>query len=172
MSFDIDIDTSEIIETARRFDATRDVIEDEVEETMWVSLSAFRQAIMTRTPTGATGHLKQSLTEPIINKVPTGFEGSVTFESAYAPWAEEGRDPGKMPFPPDLELWVLRKGGASAADVRSAAFALAVHIANNGTKGAHMVRDGFNSAEGRVRDYWRDIGGRIARRMEDKLQNG
>ena len=73
-----------------------------------------------------------------------------TFNPLTYAWpVEAGRKPGKMP-PSDSEgllLWVQRKLGLTGTAARSAAYLIARKIGQVGTKGAFMLREGWNEAE-------------------------
>lgn len=64
-----------------------------------------------------------------------GYTLSVTNSAPHAYWSENGRGPGKMPPIGNIEAWIRNKGLAPQVSP----WAIAMSIAENGTKGAHVV---------------------------------
>lgn len=105
---------------------------------------------------------------------PLHLTGVITTPLAYGIVVENGRAPGgKMPPVNAILYWVKRKGLAGTFSVKTrrrlgsqatrdkedlaAAWAIARHIAKNGTKGAFMYRDGVEAARPYVEKLWDDL---------------
>jgi len=171
MTFEIDIDFSDIEKTAAALDALDDVVRAEINDTMEASLSMIDQAIRPRVPVGATGILRQSAGREIATMPGGEMQGRYLFEAPYAYDVEVGRPPGEMPNPEDIAYWALRKPALLPGESpTSAGWRIARAIEKNGTRAANYVRDGYAAVETSLRDYWAKIADRIAKRIEDKLQ--
>jgi hypothetical protein len=67
---------------------------------------------------------------------PTGLSLSITNSAPHAAYSEYGRRPGKPPPLWAIQEWIDAKGLALP---RSAAWPIAMHIADSGTEGAHTL---------------------------------
>ncbi|MBV6425159.1 MAG: hypothetical protein NAOJABEB_02973 [Steroidobacteraceae bacterium] len=130
-------------------------IGDALRRTVELGAVDFEGGVVAHTPVGATGHLRQSITQQVSG---SGLliEGRVysTDVPIKVVSVEHGRKPGRMPPRGPIELWVRRKLGGDAALV----FLIQRAIGRRGTRGAHMFQQGFDSQLGRVQ-------GRIAELM-------
>lgn len=109
------------------------------------ALDVIDEQVAVRTPVGATGNLRSAwgVVPPQLSGEGV-IIGQVVNPSSYGPYADDGRAAGRMPPVNAIELWVKRVIGD--ADSNSIAWAIAKHIAANGTKGAHMLQDGWTAA--------------------------
>jgi len=143
-----------------------------IENALVAVLSAFQQAILGRTPVGATGVLRSSL-QPEIRRNPSGDEliGELLFQAPYAEAVETGDLHGEFPTPAELELWVVRKlGVASGKAAVSASHAVAASIKKKGgIRAARMVQDGVAAARSAAEDIFSGLADDIAAEMQKEL---
>ncbi|HET7276134.1 MAG TPA: hypothetical protein VFI91_13275 [Longimicrobiaceae bacterium] len=120
-----------------------------------------------RTPVGVSGGggLRGSIAGEVRQAssmgvgVPIGRVGSPL---PYALVVERGRQPGKMPPPEALELWVRRKLGVqNVNEARSVAYLIARKIGREGTEGAHMFRYAAQHNESTIRRILEQSGVRM-----------
>lgn len=129
----------------------------EVKALMVTSLDLMNQLVVKYTPVGATAALRGSISDFMEGTPETTLMGHVVHGVLYGDVVEVGRQPGKMPPPGAIELWVVRKLGLSGEEATSAAFAIARSIGRRGTRGAHMFRKAFNEGARRIILYWADL---------------
>lgn len=92
----------------------------------------------------ATGELQESATEIIGRSFATGgtFEAWYGFAAEHAEYADEGRDPGKLPPIAEIEAWCVLRGFP-----KEAAWGIAVNIAKFGTDGNYFYSPGVAFAK-------------------------
>lgn len=103
----------------------------------------------------ATGELFRS---GIVNV--EDLQAEIEYKTEHAFYVEFGRKAGRMPPVSYIEQWVKKKGIATVASkganrvlsnaIKSAAFAIAKHIAENGTKAYPYLYPAFNSNKGKL----------------------
>ena len=110
------------------------------------ALSFLQGEVEKRTPEGASGLLRQSITSEL-RGTPMNLSGRVFSGGIpYARWAEQGRAPGKFPPRGPIELWAKRVLGDATLW-----FVVARSIARKGTKGAFMFRDAWRAGKGKIK---------------------
>ena len=130
---------------------------DTIEAGMWAAVDTLAQAIVMETPVNTgilSGAISQAKEVTFGNSVWMGVvsDGGI----AYGLPVEFGRKPGRQPPIEPLEFWIKRKGIQWSRKLKSGrtvpmttnqmAWALAIHIAAHGTKGAFMFREGLRIA--------------------------
>lgn len=140
MSFTVTVDDAELRRAAMAAPAR---IQGELRQAVELSLVDFEGAVVSHTPVGATGHLRQSITHDIsgsgISMVGRVFSQDKPIKVAAV---ETGRRPGAPPPISAILPWVQRKLGGD----RQVAFLVARAIGRRGTKGAFMFQKGFAEA--------------------------
>lgn len=118
--------------------------------------------VVRRTPVGATGHLRQSITHEV-NGSGLAIAGRVYSSDVPVKVAsvETGRAPGKMPPIAPIEMWLRRVVGGD--NLRARAFLVARAIGRRGTKGKWMFRDGWAASKPRIEAEARGLASRIGR---------
>jgi hypothetical protein len=146
-------------------DIAPEILADEIEKSMRVSLDTFEQAVAVETPVGVSGGLRASITTDI-SGTKLRLDGRVTTPLIYGAPVEFGRRPGKIPPPGPIALWLYRKGIVTDREqIRAAAWLVARAIGRRGTKGAHMFQKGFDNASPRVLEYWEGLPGRVLEKL-------
>lgn len=128
-------------------------------------ISRAHSEITSRSPVGATGLLRGGYGTEL---GPPGdrIVGRVVNPTLYHDYAETGRRPGRMPPPHSLENWVGTKLGVPPEDREEVAYLVARAIGKRGTKGAHMVEEGWAATRGKIAPELHQAGLRIVRRMQ------
>lgn len=117
-------------------------------------LDLIRAETLKGTPVN-TGALRSSINaSKQVMVLPTMVQGTLGSTLPYALPVETGRAPGKMPPVDAIAYWVTRKGLAEGDDVQRVAYLIARKIAARGTKGAHMMEQGIQTAQPRIESYW------------------
>ncbi len=161
---ELTIDTSGFDELINNLAALYpDAVADEIYATMELSVAAFEQAVKIETPVNL-GTLRGSIASEITG-TPVDMTGTVMTPSPYGWPVERGRQPGKMPPPDAIELWVIRKLGIQPPESKSVAFLIARSIGRKGTKGAAMFHKGFEAAYPHVVKLWQGLPDRVVKRV-------
>lgn len=139
-------------------------VNDEVYDTLEMSMWAFHQAVDLETPVNF-GTLRAAnaveITGTSVNLV-----GMLVNPLGYALPVERGRMPGRQPPTGPIELWVIRKLGIQPPESASVAYLIARSIGRKGTKGAAMFAKGFEVALPQVEQYWQGLPDRVVKRLE------
>jgi hypothetical protein len=150
-------------------------IADTIEAGMWAAVDTLAQAIVMETPVNV-GHLSTAISQAKSvtygDSVWTGVvsDGGI----AYGLPVEYGRKPGRRPPIEPIEFWIKRKGIQWSRTLKSGktvpmttnqmAWALAMHIAAHGTKGAFMFREGLRIATPAIDKIFQGIVDNIAQK--------
>jgi hypothetical protein len=142
-------------------------IADAITAGMWAAVDTLAEAIVMETPVNV-GHLSTAISQAksvnFGNSVWTGIvsDGGI----AYGLPVEFGRKPGRRPPIEPIEFWIKRKGIQWSRKLKSGktkpmttnqmAWALAMHIAAHGTKGAFMFREGLRIATPAIDKIFQD----------------
>ena len=121
---------------------------DIVYKRMSAALDHLEEQVAVRTPVGATGNLRGGwgVTEPRL-RASGMIVGQLGNPVSYGKTVEIGRKPGKpVPVTSSLKLWVKRVIGAPDKEVEGISYAIAKSIERKGTKGAFMLRDGWDAS--------------------------
>lgn len=149
-------------------------IADTIEAGMWAAVATLAQAIVMETPVNF-GHLSAAIGQAkSVSYGDSVWTGTVSDGGiAYGLPVEFGRKPGRRPPIEPLELWIKRKGIQWSRKLKSGrvvpmstnqmAWALALHIAAHGTKGAFMFREGLRIANPSIDRIFEGIVDDIAR---------
>lgn len=163
----------------KRTKASPAIIEAEGRTFLETALGFIERMVKIFTPVGVIGALRGSIFTTNLTGTFKNLTGSVTTPSEYALPAEEGTKPHMPPVDP-LILWVRRKGlttgillsrlqgGGREGEERKIAWAIAMKIKKEGTKGAHMFRRALEKSQtfvGQERDAY-------AKRVADRITNG
>lgn len=160
MSFTVTFDDHGLIQRVAR---AQPAIAAALEQTIVFGALDFEGAVIQHTPSGATGHLRQSITHEISGSG-AFIEGRVysTDVPIKVSSVEHGRAPGKLPPLAPVELWVRRVLGISDPSV---VFLIRRAIGRRGTKPAGMFQDGFRDGlprfNARVAQLMREIRGTL-----------
>lgn len=143
MSLSVRIDDAAVV---RAFQAAPERIDAGLRETVTFAAIDFEGAVIGRTPVGATGHLRQSITHDVSGHG-LSMVGRVYSQDAPVKVAsvEHGTRPHWAPIGP-LLLWSRRKLGDERA-----AYAIQRAIALRGTRAHGMFHRGYLDALPRVR---------------------
>jgi len=135
-------------------------LDGELESALQQSLQLTEREVVRRTPT-AQGRLRSAI-QGEVRRSATSVTGTVTAgDVAYASFVEYDTAPHFPPLAP-LEEWVRHRGLHAPSrggkppkhPVRAIAFLIARKIARQGTKGAHMFRDGAQAALPQARRFF------------------
>lgn len=108
-------------------------INQAIREAIWpVGLRA-QALVARRTPVGATGKLRQSISLEPFNVGPIGFGVRIFSPLVYAPPVEFGSRPHFPPIEP-IEYWVRRKLRITGKTSRQVAYLVARAISRRGTR--------------------------------------
>jgi hypothetical protein len=169
---EISIDVSSLERAARRFEEGPQILAEEMNRAMNMSLDVIEQVVAEETPVGVTESARGSIAKEIFGVPLTDdYYGIVEMTVLYSYYLENGRAKGKMPPPQALELWVSRKWGLSGKEARDAAWGLAYYIGHGskkgpgGTKGAHMFARGWATTKPIVEGIWQKLPERFNARM-------
>lgn len=121
-----------------------------------------------RTPMGVMGTegglISTVLTE-VFQKGTPYVKGIVATNSAYAQPVEKGTKAHMPPTEP-IRLWVQKKLGIEGeAQAQKIAFAIAMKIKKEGTKGKFMFQKGFDAGLPRLRQMARELGFTIKKEL-------
>lgn len=126
------------------------------------SLAIIETNVVSRTPVGVSGQLRQGWSSQVRGTpLEATFYGKVMNPIVYGLPVEEGRRPGKMPPIAPIELWVIRKLGIVGADSRGVAYLVARKIGRSGTKGAFMAKKGAEASISEIKAIWARFPGTI-----------
>lgn len=170
------IDVTEIIEQAARFSGSAEIIADEMDIAMDVSLDLIEEQVIVRTPVNL-GHLRGSIDKTIYGEPPS-FRGEVFTPLLYGIVVERGRRAGaKAPPIAPIMLWVRRKqivftrvlksGKTVPLSIESTAFLIARAIGRRGIKGKFMFEKGFEAALPYILRTWERLPEKIVARLSD-----
>lgn len=143
------IDIRGAAELARAWAEAPDLVAEELTRATWEAELLLQREIQDRTPTGATGLLRESISTREPRRLDRAIIGEVGTSIAHAVPVELGTRPHFPPIAP-LQDWAEAKLGLDADAARGAAFAIARTIARRGTKGAFMFQHGFARARAQV----------------------
>ena len=144
MNIDIEIDKKTLSDVLKKFEFAQFAATKYFAEAMNESLMFTEANILLRTPTGATGDLKASISSQLISDMFRNIVGLVHTPKVYAVAVEKGSKPH---FPPiealtgkmeSLDMWARLKG--------ISAFAVAKGIAKKGTKKKEMFKKGLDAS--------------------------
>lgn len=147
-------------------------IADEIYTSMVEATSLVAKLISEETPVNL-GHLSGAIAQATdVNYGGRVWQGEVGDGGIpYGFSVNFGRKPGKMPPVDDIEYWIIRKqlqwhrtlasGQSKAMTTREMAWALAKHIAKEGTDGVFMFEEGVKKAKPHVEAIWGDLMDRI-----------
>lgn len=107
---------------------------------------------------GDTGELARSI-KTSIAPVGNPLSAKVSTDKSYAPYAEEGRRPGRMPPVDAIADWLRRHGGDETR-----AFQVARSIGRRGTKGIFFMKKAFEAGEKKANSIMREVEADIKRR--------
>lgn len=145
--FSINLLNAELVE--RLFTSAMPRIDAGLDQLVTDSTLEAEGAVISATPVGATGMLRQSMTHSISGSgghiVGTVYSTDVPIKTISV---ELGRAPGRMPPIAPIQMWAARKAGDGS---RSTAFLIARAIGRRGTKPARMFSRGFDAAQPRIR---------------------
>lgn len=125
---------------------------------MWAAVDTLAQSITLETPVNL-GHLSTAISQAkTVEYGQSVWTGTVSDGGiAYGLPVEFGRKPGRQPPIEPLEFWIKRKGIQWSRKLASGrtvpmttnemAWAMAIHIATHGTKGAFMFKKGLEIAQ-------------------------
>lgn len=159
----LDYDISEIVHFANQLERSSIIAQQEIEIFMTKALIVLEKQIVDRTPVN-TGTLRGSITKERW-KTFSGIRGEVFTPIIYGMPVEYGRKAGKMPPIGPLQLWFVRKKGMSSENAYKAAWALAMHMKDNDTKGAFMFTEGFDAAKPYIERLFGELPDKILKRM-------
>ncbi len=153
----IEIELRDLNDIMKKFPQAGPIINRSGRRIMAASLSDFEEQVSGETPVNF-GTLRAGWATEMFG-IPAGvlFEGKVVNAMLYGEVVEVGRKAnGKLPWPlGPLELWVIRKWGVSSGkDSEEAALSLAWHIKKHGTKGAFMMKRGFEQCLPKAKKLW------------------
>lgn len=171
---EIDVDFSDIEEFYKHFPNFTHIANDEVMQAMIKSVAIAEEQVAARTPVN-TGTLRASIHNMVIRKGDTVI-GRVGTSKEYGAPVEYGWTPaGKWPPRDAIRLWVVRKLGLQGKEADSVAFLIQRAIGEGKSKGimkpppgggAKMFELGFQAALGPVRVIWKQVPGKIIRRVK------
>jgi len=93
------------------------------------------------------GLLRASFGQSVeVHGTPFDMTGLVGTSLIYGLPVEMGRKAGSMPPVDAIKLWAVRKLGLKGKAADQAAWAIAIHLRDNPTKGAFMVQQAFDQA--------------------------
>lgn len=140
-----------------------EITAEETRAALEYGLVTIQAAIVPLTPIDQ-GFLRHGVQTSLTGE-PLNQTGRVFNPLAHAWPMEDGRLPGAWPPRGPIEAWVRRKLHVPEGDVRSVAFLVARKIARDGTKAAHMFRDGFNARRGDVLARFAQARANVVRRL-------
>ena len=149
-------------ELLRRFDNAGDKIRKAAMQGLErASLQIIADAQMNLRDNGSvvTGLLRQSgkVQKVDDDNLDVGFFDSLNRQSGYAAYVEFGRPPGKMPPPDELAQWAYKKFQLhDRKAARAAGWALAMKIAQEGTKPHPFFMPALEKNKGKVIGALRD----------------
>lgn len=154
MSINVSVDSAAL---QRRLTDAPERINAELRQTLTFAAVDFEGAVIGRTPVGATGHLRQSITHDVsgsgLSMVGRVFSQDQPIKVASV---EHGSRPHWAPIGP-LLLWASRKLGDPKA-----AYAIQRAIALRGTRAYGMFNRGYLDAlpkvRGRIGAFTRNLG--------------
>lgn len=157
LTFDLD----GLAETQQALDEMPELLGRAVDDAITIGAAEMEDAVVGRTPVGATGLLAGSILGDT-QGTGLGTVGRVFSqdEPAKVMAVETGRRPGRMPPIAPIRLWATRVLGDP-----SAAWPIARAIGRRGTPGAHMFQRAWDASAADVRDrivdrILRSLGGR------------
>lgn len=171
MSVDIKFDMSEVEKFAVELGTWDEKILVEMFRAANVTMDAFQQAVMLRTPVDR-GHLRGSIQKVVGGDIAGNIHGEVYTDLVYGWPMERGRKAGRMPPQGVLALWLLRKGIVqSREDAQVAALYLARAIAAGTSAhqrkgGDRMFEKGYADALPAVRRFWDMVPQNIVARLK------
>jgi hypothetical protein len=161
--FELQIDASELVRVAGRFDAFHVPLMTAMQAAMMDTGALLANAAAIRTPV-CFGFLRASIGMPtgfgmrsgaseVVGTVGAGGSGggSGTPVQEYVWYVEEGTRPHWPPIAP-LKIWALRKLGDEGA-----AYAVQRKIAKRGTKGVFMFKTAFMQYESTITAIWNNV---------------
>lgn len=134
------------------------ILPAELRTAMETAVLLVQREVQGRTPVGATGILRGSITSEV-RGTPVQIRGVVATPQAYALPVEEGSRPHWAPIGP-LKLWARRKLGNERA---AYAVRWAIHL--RGTKPVQMFTKGLAASRSRIDGIFRQAGDQIAKRL-------
>lgn len=142
----------------RALSAAPAIIDEELVPAILEAQLLLEREVVDRTPTSGAGTLRGS-----IGALPITFSegvmiGAVGTSLAYAQPVEEGSKPHRPPVEPIAD-WVQRKLGKDPKEAKKIAWGIAGKIAEQGSPGAHMFREGLAATQGQILEI---IGGGVA----------
>jgi len=165
----IDLEIRDVNGIIERFPRAGQIIDRHTSRAMRATLDVVEESVSGETPVN-TGNLRNGWTTEIHGRPTAAFyEGKVMNPVSYALPVETGRKPGKWPPIDAIEMWVIRKLGiAAGAESRSVAFVIARKIGESGTKGAYMMKRGFEKVKHRVDKIWAGVPDKITRELSGR----
>jgi hypothetical protein len=126
-----------------------------------------RTEIVKRTPVGWSGQLRGGYQTEVRRRGTKHPIGVIANPTIYHDPAEEGRKPGRQPPTDALIPWVASKLGVPPGpERRSVAFLVARSIGAHGTKGAHMVEEGWDATREKLQPELKALGLRLVKVIE------
>lgn len=149
----------------RMLSAAPSVVLDEMRLAMLEASMLAEREVKERTPTSGAGTLRDSIGALPVMMGGGRVTGGVGTALSYAAPVELGSKPHWAPMAPLLE-WVQRKLGKTGDDAEQVAGAIRFKIAQHGTEGHFMFRDGVAHVSDAVLAMFAGAMVRAARRVE------
>lgn len=164
--FNINVDLSDLRRLAKRFP---ELVEEEATKTMTLIAGALEADVVAKTPRGIGGGsgLAGSIAGEVVRHG-TSISTVVGTPFLYGEVVEVGRRPGSMPPTGPIALWAQKKLGIEEKSATGVAFAIAMKIKKEGTKGAHMFEDTLKARDGWIINELVGIAGRVAKRANNR----
>jgi len=153
----------------QRFKVSKEVFNKEAKRSLSLMLAYIFRIVRAFTPRGATGFLRGSIFTTNITGDNINLTGSVTTNALYGSSVEFGTKPHMPPVNPII-LWVKRKLKISDSKKQnSIAWAIAVNIKKQGTKGAFMFSKALRKSETYIKRKKIELEKRLASSLKVKL---
>lgn len=164
---EIEIDLSEVLRAAKKWDLARGIVTKETLRTMHEVVALVERIVVSYTPVGATEQLRQGI-EGTVTTARDLVEGRVTVVGpavAYAESVEFGSRP-HWPPPEPIRYWVLRVKRPAIEEVPKIAFLVSRKIARIGTPAHRMFQQGWAEAEPKVMSMFQRLSYKIVEGIE------
>ena len=133
----------------RALELAPEILIDELTPSVLEAQLLVEREVIERTPTSGAGTLRDSIGALPVTFSETAVSGEVGTALAYAQPVEVGSRPHFPPIAPIAE-WARRALGKKPDEAKDVAWAIAVKISKEGSKGAFMFREGLAAAHAQV----------------------
>ena len=164
MAIALHIDAHEIAGLAEAWKRAPRIVAEEMTKAVTEGTLLAEREVKERTPGGATGSLRSSISARPARVLRDNVIGEVSTSIGHAVPVELGTKPHYPPVAP-LADWAVSKLGVSHQEAQGVAHAIVRKIAREGTQGAHMFEEGFKAVRPQVLKLLERAGARIVARL-------